>query len=198
MLFPQDTYKKLADGSVTLAFRRWKRPNVRVGTRQRTHVGVIEVTSVDAIEPDAITDSEARLAGATDRLEVLRELERREGTLYRIGLRFAGADPRVALRERDHLSEDERTHVLARLARLDRASRSGSWTRDVLRLIEQRPAARAADLAASIGRDRDSFKLDVRKLKELGLTESLPVGYRLSPRGRAVLRDIELAALRER
>jgi hypothetical protein len=28
----------------------------------------------------------------------------------------------------------------------------------------------------------------VRKLKELGLTESLPVGYRLSPRGEAYLR----------
>jgi ribosomal protein S19E (S16A) len=27
----------------------------------------------------------------------------------------------------------------------------------------------------------------VRKLKELGLTESLDVGYRLSPRGRAFL-----------
>jgi hypothetical protein len=31
------------------------------------------------------------------------------------------------------------------------------------------------------------FKLDVRKLKELGLTESLPVGYRLSPRGEFLL-----------
>jgi hypothetical protein len=32
-----------------------------------------------------------------------------------------------------------------------------------------------------------SFKRDVRKLKELGLTESLEVGYRLSPRGAALL-----------
>ena len=31
------------------------------------------------------------------------------------------------------------------------------------------------------------FKLDVRKLKELGLTESLRPGYRLSPRGESVL-----------
>lgn len=31
------------------------------------------------------------------------------------------------------------------------------------------------------------FKRRVRQLKELGLTESLEVGYRLSPRGRAVL-----------
>ena len=31
------------------------------------------------------------------------------------------------------------------------------------------------------------FKMNVRKLKGLGLTESLKVGYRLSPRGEAFL-----------
>ena len=31
------------------------------------------------------------------------------------------------------------------------------------------------------------FKLNVRKLKALGLTESLEVGYRLSPRGKSLL-----------
>jgi ribosomal protein S19E (S16A) len=46
---------------------------------------------------------------------------------------------------------------------------------------------RGFDLAAAAGRERHPFKTDVRKLKELGLTESLEVGYRLSPRGRALL-----------
>jgi hypothetical protein len=36
--------------------------------------------------------------------------------------------------------------------------------------------------------ERQAFKLNVRKLKELGLTESLEVGYRLSPLGEAFLR----------
>jgi hypothetical protein len=45
----------------------------------------------------------------------------------------------------------------------------------------------AADLAETLGRQRMPFKLDVRKLKELGLTESLRPGYRLSPRGESVL-----------
>lgn len=192
MLFPQEIYPRLADGTVALAFRRWKRANVLLGTRQRTHVGVIEVTSMDEVELEAITDADARLAGATDRLELLRELERHpDGTLYRIGLRYAGADPRVALREQAEFSEEERGQVLARLARLDRASRRGPWTREALRIIEERPAVRAGDLAAAIGRDRDSFKLNVRKLKELGLTESLETGYRLSPRGRAILRLLD-------
>jgi hypothetical protein len=97
----------------------------------------------------------------------------------------------VALREQSEFSEEERGQVLARLARLDRASRRGAWTREALRIIEERPAVRAGDLAVAIGRDRDSFKLDVRKLKELGLTESLETGYRLSPRGRAILRLLD-------
>ena len=58
----------------------------------------------------------------------------------------------------------------------------------MLRLIDKYPARRAPDLAASIGRDPLAFKRDVLRLKELGLAESLEVGYRLSPRGRAVLR----------
>ena len=39
----------------------------------------------------------------------------------------------------------------------------------------------------AVGRDTLAFKANVRKLKGLGLTESLAVGYRLSPRGVAVL-----------
>ena len=35
--------------------------------------------------------------------------------------------------------------------------------------------------------ERLAFKSDVRKLKALGLTESLGTGYRLSPRGQAWL-----------
>jgi ribosomal protein S19E (S16A) len=42
-------------------------------------------------------------------------------------------------------------------------------------------------VAPDPGRERHPFKTDVRKLKELGLTESLEVGYRLSPRGQALL-----------
>ncbi len=62
----------------------------------------------------------------------------------------------------------------------------------MLRTIHDRPGVRAADLAVDFGRERAAFKLDVRKLKELGLTESLSTGYRLSPRGRALLAALDL------
>jgi len=49
------------------------------------------------------------------------------------------------------------------------------------------PGVVSTVLAEQLGLDRPSFKLNVRKLKALGLTESLEVGYRLSPRGSALL-----------
>ena len=58
--------------------------------------------------------------------------------------------------------------------------------------IAARPGVRAADLAQAFGRETQPFKLDVRKLKNLGLTISLQTGYRLSPRGEAYLRHRRL------
>ena len=71
----------------------------------------------------------------------------------------------------------------------DAASSIGPWTRRTLAIVDRSPEVRAPDLAAELGRDTASFKRDVRKLKELGLTESLDIGYRLSPRGEAVVDD---------
>ena len=66
-----------------------------------------------------------------------------------------------------------------------------------LDLIDLNPTVRAPDLAAQVGRATADFKKDVRKLKELGLTESLAIGYLLSPRGEAVV-DAGLPTPRER
>jgi len=173
---------------VTLAFRRWRRARVKAGNRMRTPIGVLEIVRVDVVQPDAITEEEARRAGDGSLDELLAALERHgEGEVHRIELRFAGPDPRVALRERAELPAPELAEVTRRLERLDAASRHGPWTRTVLEVIRDRPAVRAPDLAASLDRETQPFKRDVRKLKELGLTESLAVGYRLSPRGEAVL-----------
>jgi hypothetical protein len=187
MLFPPATLQAIADGTVTLAFRRWDRPRVKAGGRQRTPVGVIAFESVEAIDRREITDADAVAAGFAGRDELLGFVDRRAtGTVYRIRLRVAGSDPRVALRE-TLPDEAQLREIERRLSRLDRASRHGPWTRAVLQTIHDQPEVRAADLAPQLGRERLPFKLDVRKLKELGLTESLPRGYRLSPRGHAVL-----------
>jgi hypothetical protein len=184
MLFRLDELRRIREGEITLAFRRWRRPTVRAGGTLRTRAGVLAIDSVEPIGEEDVTDEDARRAGAPDRDTLLARL-RPEGRLHRVEFRLAGPDPRIALRERSKVSAAERAEIDARLARLDAASRHGPWTRTVLCLIAERPGTRAPDLAASLGRETAPFKADVRKLKELGLTESLEVGYRLSPRGRA-------------
>jgi hypothetical protein len=61
------------------------------------------------------------------------------------------------------------------------------WTGKVLDLIAANPGRRAGDLAPLVGLETQEFKVRVRRLKALGLTISLEVGYRISPRGEALL-----------
>jgi hypothetical protein len=179
--------KAIKAGEVDLAFRRWDRPRVVVGTRMRTAVGLLEVTSVDVIEVADLTEDDARRAGAASRQALVDALAARpDRPVFRVGLRYAGPDPRIALRE-SVPTPAELAEITGALDRLDRAASSGPWTRATLDLIDREPEVRAPDLAARMGRETAEFKRDVRKLKELGLTESLDIGYRLSPRGEAVV-----------
>jgi len=90
----------------------------------------------------------------------------------------------------EKITKAELKSAIAALKTLDQSSGRGAWTAATLRLIDKYPARRAPDLAASQRRDPLAFKRDVLRLKQLGLTESLEVGYRLSPRGRAVLAEL--------
>lgn len=188
MLFTRKVLDGIADGSISLAFRRWQRPNARPGGTQRTLIGVVTFDSVERVDPDTIIEQEAARAGFASLAKLRTFLDRRSvGDVYRVRISLAGPDPRVALREDSALDAAALAAITSRLERLDRASRRGPWTRAVLAKIAANPERRAPDLAAEFGLETQPFKRDVRKLKELGLTESLPVGYRLSPRGRVVL-----------
>lgn len=187
MMIRPETLAAIKAGDVDLAFRRWDRPRVVVGTRLRTRVGLLEVTTVDKVAPSRITADEARRAGDSSLVELRRMLEAKaDRPAWRVGLRHAGEDPREQLRATVPDSA-EVVAIRERLDHLDRASSIGPWTRTTLAIIDRSPTVRAPELAAELGRDTLGFKRDVRKLKELGLTESLDIGYRLSPRGAAVV-----------
>jgi hypothetical protein len=191
VLFRRPSLDGIRAGEITLAFRRWDRPRARAGGRQRTVVGELAIDSVAPVEREAITAADAARAGHDSLDELFAELDARgNAQIWRVELHWAGEDPRVALREEADLSEAELDRLRQRLERLDAASHHGAWTRATLELIAAHPETRAEDLAASIGREKLPFKRDVRKLKELGLTESLLVGYRISPRGRALLEHL--------
>jgi hypothetical protein len=186
-MLPLAVLRGVAAGSIDRAFRRWDRPRVKAGGRQRTSLGVVGFTSVDVVAREELTAVDATRAGFASIDRLLTVLDRRpERPIFRIGLELVGPDPRVALREALP-NADELSDIVRRLDRLDRASRHAPWTRAVLTAIADRAETPAVELAAAFGREKASFKLDVRKLKELGLTESLRPGYRLSPRGESVL-----------
>ena len=189
MLVQARLREPIARGAVTLLFRRWRRAQAVAGHRYRTAAGYLAVDAVDDVDAAAITDADARQAGYADAAELRADLRGTDDLpTFRLRIRpVDGPDPRDVLAATDTLTPEERADIDRRLARLDRAASGGPWTLATLRLIEARPEVRAQDLADELGREKLPFKLDVRKLKNLGLTLSFPVGYRLSARGRAYL-----------
>ncbi len=187
MLLPRHVLDRIRDGSVTLAFRRWRRPTVRSGGTLLTAIGQLRITAVSVVAAAAITEIEAQQAGYSSRQELLQELNRRsQGDLYRIQLGAVAPDPRVELRESIPEAADV-IMILRRLEQMDSRSTTGPWTRRVLALVAGEAGVRAEILAGRVGMEKLVFKANVRKLKALGLTISLGTGYRLSPRGESVL-----------
>ena len=187
MLFTANILKRIPTGEITLAFRRWRRPSVKSNGTMKTGVGVLAIESVEKISEDEIAEADAVNAGYADRLTLLEELHGRAGELYRIAFSYSGEDPRIQLPEDDALTDLDFAEIRARLERFDAASRQGAWTRQILDVIRAHPGIVSGELARMTGHEQKWFKPQVRKLKNLGLTISLEVGYRLSPRGTAFM-----------
>jgi len=188
MLFRKDVLNRIATGEITLAFRKWRRPTVTTGGQLKTAIGVLAIHTVEIVDANKIKAADAHRAGYTSCGALLGELAARSGgAVYRIAFEHVGDDPRVTLRQESRLKPDDIENIGVRLARFDLASPNGAWTRATLETIAKKPGKRAADLASDVGLDTPTFKRYVRKLKDLGLTESLGTGYRLSPRGTAYM-----------
>jgi hypothetical protein len=197
MLFTKDAVPGLADGSITVTFRRWTRPQAKAGGRYRTWGMLLEVVDLRLVEAATITDAEAMLAGEPSAAALLRRLgEDSHRPIWRVQFRCVGADDRIERRNDIELDPGRRAELQSRLDRFDRASPTGPWTTRTLRLIAAYPGVVSTALARQLNVERQPFKINVRKLKELGLTESLEVGYRLSPLGRAFTGGADAAAAR--
>ena len=179
MLFEKRLRDGLLDGSITLAFRRWRRAQVVAGGRYRLS-GVarrVVVESVSRVDPTVITEADARAAGFSSPKEVLADIGAGDTPIFRVAFGAIEHDPREVLRQ----SDADLEALAKRVARIEGADAT-------LHAIAQQPGVRAADLMGPLGwAELHAFKMHVRRLKELGLTISLPAGYRLSPRGEAYL-----------
>jgi len=196
VIIRQAVLEGIRAGAITLAFRRWTRPTVKAGGTLLTAAGQLHIGAIRVVAAAAISAADATRAGYPSRQALIDDLNSRDtGEIYRIELGALTADPRVALRARASLDPHDLHELRERLRRLDDRAPAGPWTARVLRLIERHPGRRAGDLCREMGQEMLPFKANVRKLKALGLTESLEVGYRLSPRGTALLDTLGSAAL---
>jgi hypothetical protein len=188
MLFRAEFLAGIRAGVITVAFRRWRRPTVRAGGTLLTPIGQLHITSVEVVAQRSISAADAQRAGHESKAALLKELQRSaEGAIYRIELGRLQPDPRIALREVVADTEVAIRDLRSRLERLDGRATEGAWTVRTLRALHLHPGVRAGDVCVLLGQEKERFKINVRKLKNLGLTESLGTGYRLSPRGESLL-----------
>lgn len=191
MLFKQGHLEGIRSGKIKLAFRKWKVAAVKSGSLVKTSVGLIQIVDITQTTADEITAANAKQAGFDSREKLLAQLNAvTEGKVFKIKVRYHGEDPRIALREQAALTEAAFTVLKERLQRLDHYSKQGAWTHQLLELIKDNPKLRAADLAAKTGKEKEWLKLNVRKLKNIGLTISHDPGYTLSPLGEEFLRKL--------
>jgi hypothetical protein len=150
MLFKRIFLDRIAAGSVSLAFRRWRKPTVQAGGTLKTPIGVLAITDVLPVDKAAITADQIRKAGYASRADLLRELDgRTDGTVYRISFHLAGPDPRLSRREKADPTPAETATLLQQLASLDRRRARTGRTLD---LIRRHPAVRAPIWPGKSGR----------------------------------------------
>lgn len=181
MLINNKTLDAIKAGEITVVFRVWKRPTVKKGGTLTTRKGVLFIDDIEQIDREEVSAKDITNAGLGSK-EELCEIDR-EGDFYKITLHFHGEDPRVALRQ--NLDKKGLKQVCEKLDKI------GVWAAEYLQMIHDQPNIHAQILADSVGLEKARFKGQVRRLKTLGLTESLRPGYKLSKRGEAVLKMVK-------
>ncbi len=181
MQFDTQGSRGILAGRITVSFRNWKRPHAAVGGVYRLRPsGAVKVTGVRTVRLCDIEAGDLRRSGFDSVAEVAGFLKLPESAkATRVEFELTDEPAAKALTE---LSADE---VVTRLQATDRRIAT-PWTAGVLGLIRAHPATRAGDLAPRMGWETPVFKANVRKLKRLGLTQSLETGYSLTDLGEQV------------
>ncbi|TGL60999.1 hypothetical protein [Leptospira sarikeiensis] len=192
MLFKNRFLDGIKDGSITIAFRNWRKSSVKEGGTLQTPGGLLEIIKIEKYSISKIKKAEIIKAGYGSIEDLQKDLYSKiPGELYKIEFRLLGADPRIKLRENTFSSDQEYEELHELLRSWDKRSKHGEWTIPLLKLIRKFPAMKAGDLSLKIGIEKEELKLLVRKLKNKGLTESLGTGYRISPRGESFLKKVK-------
>jgi hypothetical protein len=79
--FSPDLRARVADGTITLSYRLWSRPKVKVGGIYRSTDVLIEIDDIDLVPFSSITDEDLALTGEPDR-ESLRRRTAHAGPIH--------------------------------------------------------------------------------------------------------------------
>jgi hypothetical protein len=79
--FSPELRPRVADGSITVSYRLWSRPKVKVGGTYRSSDVVIEVDDIDLLPFSSVTDEDLALTGEPD-LESLRRRTAHAGPVH--------------------------------------------------------------------------------------------------------------------
>ena len=81
MQFSPELRDEVAAGRITLSFRLWQRPQVKVGNQYATHGVRIEIDSMEMVPFSSVTRADVRRSGEKDR-ESLRQRAAHAGPIH--------------------------------------------------------------------------------------------------------------------
>ncbi len=100
MQFSPDLRDQVADGTITISYRLWSRPKVKVGSAYRSGPVMIEIDELDLVPFSSITDEDLAQTGEPD-LETLRRCAAHAGPIR---------DDTLVYRVEFHIVRQERQH----------------------------------------------------------------------------------------
>ncbi|MBE8722496.1 ASCH domain-containing protein [Sphingobacterium pedocola] len=184
MLFKEIHLQGIKSGKINLAFRKWQKASVKIGSLLHTSVGLVEILNIEVVNEIDVTDNDASDAGFADKKQLLKSFTSSStGKIFKISVSYHSADPRIKLRQQTELLEQQFENLRKKLERLDNYSKQGYWTGKILLTIKHNPNLHAVGIAKLTGFKKEWLKLNIRKLKNMGLTISHNIGYEISPLG---------------
>jgi hypothetical protein len=81
MQFSAELRDRVADGTITVSYRLWSRPQVKVGGVYRSATVMIEIDDMELVPFSSVTDEDLARTGETDR-EALRRRTAHAGPVH--------------------------------------------------------------------------------------------------------------------
>ena len=188
MLFKQKDLEGIKSGTISLAFRKWKKLSVYAGSFVDSSIGILKIGAIKVISLEEITDDEAQAAGFKNAAGLVQLLEQqKDGLIYKIEISYHSENPETESEEEAEMDKEEFETIKLALDNLDKFSKIGKWTVKMLQAIRENPKLKAADLAVVAKKEKEWLKLNARKLRALELIISHEPGYTLSPKGEAYM-----------